>query len=199
MIGTSFNVFGSPQADAAAIAGLVSLVVAVVTVFLADRRNKLDQRLAELKGSFDKDLAAQRAQSDSELADQRRQLDNKIADQRRQLDKEIAEQKMLREYKLDFAAEQVANQLLMHPAWQWRSFKTIQHYIGGFEDDELRRVLVRAGAIRSIRSSDGQEVWGLLERNRDVQMPEPVSATMVCPLPDLGSFPGWPPDPHNKI
>jgi|GEM_PF-427252 len=76
----------------------------------------------------------------------------------------FAERRMRQEYKLDFAAEYVARRLLKHPDWKWRSFETIKHHLGGFEDDELRRILVRAGAIRSVDRSKDVEVWGLVQR-----------------------------------
>ena len=44
-----------------------------------------------------------------------------------------------------------------------RSFVTLKNYLGGFEDDELRKILVRAGAIRTFRD-DGSEWWRLLSR-----------------------------------
>jgi hypothetical protein len=45
-----------------------------------------------------------------------------------------------------------------------RTFEEIEKRIGGFEANELRQILVRAGAVR-FRSRDGTELWGLLERN----------------------------------
>jgi hypothetical protein len=64
-----------------------------------------------------------------------------------------------------FQAERVARELMMDSEWRWRSFDVIKHHLGGFEDDELRKILVRAGAIRT-KSEDGKEVWGLLDRVR---------------------------------
>ena len=55
----------------------------------------------------------------------------------------LAEKRVRRDFALDFAAERVARELMMHPRWQWRSFRVIKHYLGGFDDDELRRILVR--------------------------------------------------------
>jgi hypothetical protein len=43
------------------------------------------------------------------------------------------------------------------------SHRVLRHHIGGFGDDELRRILVRAGAIRTM-SKSGQELWILVER-----------------------------------
>jgi hypothetical protein len=82
------------------------------------------------------------------------------------LDGELADQKARLDNKVVFAAERVAHELMMDKAWKWRTFRVIQHHLGGFEDDELRKILVRAGAIRT-KSIDGQELWGLLDRNRD--------------------------------
>lgn len=63
-------------------------------------------------------------------------------------------------------AESAIVRLLKHPRWAKRSFKQISARLGGFEDNELRRLLVRAGAVRF--SKDGVEYWGLVERNRDL-------------------------------
>ena len=83
----------------------------------------------------------------------------------------LAEKRVRRDFALDFAAERVARELMLHPRWQWRSFRVIKHYLGGFEDNELRRILVRAGAIRHT-SPKGEEVWCLLERNRSLTPPQ---------------------------
>ena len=39
----------------------------------------------------------------------------------------------------------------------------LRNHLGGFADDELRKILVRAGAIRVYRE-DGSEWWRLLSR-----------------------------------
>ena len=78
----------------------------------------------------------------------------------------VQERKLQKEYQLQDSAERVANSLLSDAKWRLRSFKVIRHYLGGFEDDELRKVLVRAGAIR-FKSKSGEELWGLIERNKD--------------------------------
>jgi hypothetical protein len=76
-----------------------------------------------------------------------------------------AERKLRRDYRLEFAAESAAHRLLNDPEWSLRTFKIISHHLAGFEDNELRKVLVRAGAIR-FTSKSGVELWGLLERNQ---------------------------------
>jgi len=67
------------------------------------------------------------------------------------------------ELKTEFMAERTARHFLSHKNYTDRSFETLKSYLGGFEDDELRKILVRAGAIRTFRN-DGSEWWRLLSR-----------------------------------
>ncbi|MFZ6014461.1 MAG: hypothetical protein ACOYXT_29245 [Bacteroidota bacterium] len=67
------------------------------------------------------------------------------------------------EYKTEFMAEHTAKHFLSHKSYTDRSFETLQKHLGGFEDNELRKILVRAGAIRTFRE-DGSEWWRLLSR-----------------------------------
>jgi len=66
---------------------------------------------------------------------------------------------------LEFAAEGVARAMLMDHNWPYRTFRVLKYHLSGFTDDELRKILVRAGGIRL--TAGGQEVWGLLSRNRE--------------------------------
>ena len=75
----------------------------------------------------------------------------------------IANKKHMREHKLDYQVENLVLKFLNHPTWRFRTFKTIKHHIAGFEDDELRKILVRVGALR-FNDSEGIEIWGLYER-----------------------------------
>jgi len=70
------------------------------------------------------------------------------------------------ELRTEFMAEEAIRQLLLHPHWRQRSFSLIKQRVGGFGDDELRQLLVRAGALR-FKGSAGEEFWGLRERNSD--------------------------------
>ncbi len=71
--------------------------------------------------------------------------------------------KLLKEqYKTDFMAENTAKHFLNHKSYTDRSFQTLKNHLGGF-DDELRKILVRPGAIRNFRE-DGSEWWRLLSR-----------------------------------
>ena len=67
------------------------------------------------------------------------------------------------ELKTEFMAESTVRHFLSHKSYTDRSFITLKNYLGGFEDDELRKILVRAGAIRTYRD-DGSEWWRLLSR-----------------------------------
>lgn len=68
--------------------------------------------------------------------------------------------------RTEFMAEKVARKLLESEKWKKRSFEEIKKRIGGFDDDELRKILVRAGAVR-FKGNDNSELWGLLKRNKD--------------------------------
>lgn len=67
------------------------------------------------------------------------------------------------QHKTEFMAETTARHFLGHKAFIDRSFETLKSHLGGFEDDELRKILVRAGAMRIYRE-DGSEWWRLLSR-----------------------------------
>lgn len=57
-------------------------------------------------------------------------------------------------------------ELLGHKDHKTRSFQEISKRIGGFEPDELRRLLLAVGAVRFERHSDGAEMWGFLSETR---------------------------------
>ena len=60
-----------------------------------------------------------------------------------------------RDFRLEDAAEAVAQRLLQYREWRLRSLRVIRHHLGCFDDDELRQILVRAGVIRfSSKSGD---------------------------------------------
>ena len=67
------------------------------------------------------------------------------------------------QHKVEFMAEETARHFLSHRSFTDRSFETLRNHLGGFGDDELRKILVRAGAIRVFRE-DGTEWWRLLSR-----------------------------------
>ena len=78
----------------------------------------------------------------------------------------LQERRLKSELRTEFMAEQAARELLKNKNWKKRSFEEIKKRLGGFEDDELRKILVRSGAVKFI-ATDGKELWGLLSRNKD--------------------------------
>lgn len=76
--------------------------------------------------------------------------------------------KLQESHKTDFMAETTAIHFLSHKSFTDRSFETLKEHLGGFDDDELRKILVRAGAIRVFREGDEKnEWWRLLSRNKE--------------------------------
>ena len=67
------------------------------------------------------------------------------------------------QHKVEFMAETTARHFLSHKSFTDRSFDTLRAHLGGFSDDDLRKILVRAGAVRIYRD-DGSEWWRLLSR-----------------------------------
>lgn len=78
----------------------------------------------------------------------------------------IQERKLKTELRTEFMAEEAAKALLENERWQKRRFEEIKKRLGGFGDDELRMILVRSGAVR-FEGGDGNELWGLITRNKD--------------------------------
>jgi len=76
----------------------------------------------------------------------------------------IHERRLRREFQTEFMAEKAVKKLLMHANWKQRSFDEIAKKLGGFEGEELRKLLVRSGAVR-FQSKDNTELWGLMSRN----------------------------------
>jgi len=71
-------------------------------------------------------------------------------------------------------AEEIARQLLEWKKYPQRKFTTIQHFLKGFDDDELRKILIRAGAVSFDGAENGEKIeyWGLIERNKEKIFPE---------------------------
>jgi hypothetical protein len=77
----------------------------------------------------------------------------------------VAERKLKREHRLESMAEAAAAALLRQKPFRMRSFEMIKYHLGGFDDDELRKILVRCGAVRWL-DAEKKEFWGGLNRNR---------------------------------
>ena len=70
--------------------------------------------------------------------------------------------------KTDHMAEKTALHYLNHKGYTDRSFEHLSKRLGGFEDNELRKILVRASAVRYTREN-GSEWWRLLSRIPEAQ------------------------------
>ena len=77
----------------------------------------------------------------------------------------------IQKYKADSMAERTAKHFLKHKGYTDRSFEIIKKHLGGWDKDEdaLRRILVRAGAVRVFRGEgeDKEEWWYLLSRDKE--------------------------------
>jgi hypothetical protein len=76
----------------------------------------------------------------------------------------LQEMRLRTELRTEFMAEEAIRSLLLHKDWELRSFDAIKRRVGGFADEQLRQLLVRAGAL-SFQGEGGKELWGLKERN----------------------------------
>ncbi len=77
----------------------------------------------------------------------------------------LSEKRLRRDYQLEFSTEAVVKQLLSIDRWKLRTFDEIKRRLKGLEENEIRKALIRAGAV-CFRSDDDEEMWGLIERNR---------------------------------
>ncbi|WP_200974850.1 hypothetical protein [Echinicola sp. 20G] len=72
-------------------------------------------------------------------------------------------------FRSETMAERTVRYYLSHKGYTDRKFTTIKKSIGRYKDDELRRILVRAGAERSYRGEETEEneYWNLLSRKME--------------------------------
>ena len=80
----------------------------------------------------------------------------------------LQRERLRTELKLEFSTETAIRELLSDPHFKERkrSFAAIRRRLAGFEDDDLRKHLIRAGAVsfrkRGVTGDEG-ELWGLRE------------------------------------
>jgi hypothetical protein len=104
---------------------------------------------------------------------QKNQLANDLsqAEKRLQGDLKVQEERLKTELRTEFMAEAAIRQLLSHPDWKQRTFQAIRRKMhGAFEDPELRRLLIRSGAVcfwGNLQGGKEEEYWGLIDRNQD--------------------------------
>ena len=77
-------------------------------------------------------------------------------------------EKLEEQYKTERRADVALSKFLNHVKFKRRSFSYIREKMGGFEDDELRKMLVRNGAVR-VMGDKGIEWWELLNEYRAEQ------------------------------
>jgi hypothetical protein len=98
----------------------------------------------------------------------------------------LAFRRMRQSFDFEFAAEGAARAMLSDRKIPYRTFRSLKYHLGGFTDDELRKILVRAGGIRL--TAGGEEVWGLLARNRKYlsaeEIKEAPTAQIVSDAPE---------------
>ena len=68
-----------------------------------------------------------------------------------------------RQRQTEFIAEETVGHFLRLEMRTERSLEVIKGHVGGFNDDDLPRILIMASAIR-VYGDDGSELWSLLER-----------------------------------
>lgn len=129
----------------------------------------MDTLLAALLAGVISLIAAlwSKTNQDAVLRHQEERLRAEFAMQQTQLRAEakLQEDRLRAELRTEFMAEEAIRQLLLHPDWNQRSFDEIKRRLKGFEDNELRRLLVRSGAVAFSSDSGEREWWGLRERN----------------------------------
>ncbi|QEX15430.1 hypothetical protein FRZ44_07140 [Hypericibacter terrae] len=69
------------------------------------------------------------------------------------------------ELKFEFSTEAALLELLSDERWQLRSFDAIHKRFRGLGADELRKSLIRAGALSF--GDAAEEFWGLRDRNKE--------------------------------
>lgn len=93
----------------------------------------------------------------------------------------LINRKARQSFELEFAAEGVAREMLIDRNCPYRTFRALKYHLSGFTDEELRKILVRAGGIRL--TAGGQEVWGLLSRNREYLSVEDIKEVPTTQIP----------------
>jgi hypothetical protein len=61
-------------------------------------------------------------------------------------------------------AKGILEEMLNNKKFVDRSFAALKGKIGGFSDDEIRRLLIELGAIKTTRPDDNSEWWYLKDR-----------------------------------
>ena len=100
--------------------------------------------------------------------EQRRKFATELNFQRVKFEQELVAQRaqLQTEHAIELSVEKALQHMLSIYELPYRSFQMIRHHIGGFDANELRRLLVRAGAVRFM-AADGAELWALVSQVED--------------------------------
>ena len=172
-----------PQAEPTIIAGLTQPDAAIIVAIIAGTVAMLTAIFTYVTTRHAAMVAAKAAEHNAEIS---AEASRRTAALTAEVARLTSDEKLKREFQLEYAAERVAHELMSDPRWSLRSLALLKIHLGGFEDDELRKILVRAGAIR-FESKSGYEVWGLLERNRDLLGVTKINADPV----NRPTMPAW--------
>lgn len=64
-------------------------------------------------------------------------------------------------------AKEILEEMLNNQKYVDRSFEALKGKIGGFTDNDIRKLLLEVGALKSIRKDDRTEWWYLKERREE--------------------------------
>jgi hypothetical protein len=113
----------------------------------------------------------------------------------------VAREKMRVENRLADASYAAIERLLRQDQWELRSFDAIKKHLPGFEDNELRKMLVAAGAVSFEEEETRRELWGLLDRNAPKLAPPlgtSFALTATAASPSISFF-NHPPRPTAAL
>lgn len=72
--------------------------------------------------------------------------------------------KIREENKTDYMAVDTIKKFLNDEKFNDRKFSTLKKHLRGFEEDELRKLLIRSGAICIEGKENNEELWTLLDK-----------------------------------
>ena len=150
-------------------AGVVAAIFAALAALLVSGITFLGNlKIAKVNAGLSESLTKMKAEMDNQAASRRAQMEQKIEMMRAIFQNDLANLKHLLEHKTELSAEKVVTELLliMLSEQKTRTWNIIRATIGGFTDEELRKILVGAGAIR-MTGPHGEERWGILSQNRE--------------------------------
>ena len=110
-------------------------------------------------------VAKRQADAQLEIARKRAETEIALAQEKLQTEIAFAQEKLQTENRLARESHKSIRKLLLQDEWELRSFEALKRHLPAFEDGELRKLLVAAGAVSFPEEKTGRELWGLIERN----------------------------------